>query len=175
MPSRPDGPLDFPVMVEPNTQDSIDIEKRFFLSESKIRNLKAFISSDKSSTVQNPTTTEVVSALFYKCAATAGANLSNTGNSSNDSSSQLVLVSDLPKTIPPSIQSTTTIGNILTAFSTPTYNLEDLRLPKLVSDIRKSKLELSNKDNFKDNTWISKMLEYTNKVNIGIEDAQSYL
>ncbi|KAH0715750.1 hypothetical protein KY284_008655 [Solanum tuberosum] len=175
MPSRPDGPLDFPVMVEPNTQDTIDLEKRFFLSESKIRALKAFVSSDKSSTVQNPTTIEVVSALFYKCAATAGANLSNTGNSSNDSSSQLVLVSDLRKTIPPSIQSTTTIGNILTAFSTPTYNLEDLRLPKLVSDIRKSKLELSNKDNFKENTWISEMLEYTNKVNTGIEDTQSYL
>ncbi|KAG5578492.1 hypothetical protein H5410_058626 [Solanum commersonii] len=84
-------------------------------------------------------------------------------------------VSDLRKTIPPSIQSTTTIGNILTAFSTPTYNLEDLRLPKLVFDIRKSKLELSNKDNFKNNTWISEMLEYTNKVNTGIEDAQSYL
>ncbi|KAH0777305.1 hypothetical protein KY290_008716 [Solanum tuberosum] len=84
-------------------------------------------------------------------------------------------VSDLRKTIPPSIQSTTTIGNILTAFSTPTYNLEDLRLPKLVFDIRKSKLEFSNKDNFKNNTWILEMLEYTNKVNTGIEDAQSYL
>ncbi|KAH0715591.1 hypothetical protein KY284_008496 [Solanum tuberosum] len=170
MPSLPDGPLKFPVVVEPNAQESIEFEKRFFLSESNIRVLKAMIVDDPSSIVQNPTTTEVVSAIVYKCAAIAGANISN----GNDSSSQMVLVSDLRKTIPPSIKSTSTIGNILTAFSTPIYNLEDLRLPKLVADIRKSKHELSTRDNFKENKWVSEMLEYTNKINTGTEDGQSY-
>ncbi|XP_060170163.1 acyltransferase Pun1-like [Lycium barbarum] len=170
MPSRPDGPLDFPVVVEPNTQESVEFEKRFFLSESKIRALKALVASDPSSVVQNPTTTEVASALVYKCAATAGANLSN----GNDSSSQLVLVSDLRKTIPPPIPSTSTIGNILTAFNTPIYNLGDLRLPKLVADIRRSKHELSTRDNFKENTWVLEMLEYANRINTGTEDDQSY-
>ncbi|WMV49244.1 hypothetical protein MTR67_042629 [Solanum verrucosum] len=170
MPSLPDGPLKFPVVVEPNEEESVEFEKRFFLSESNIRALKALIVDDPSSIVQNPTTTEVVSAIVYKCAAIAGANISN----GNDSSSQMVLVSDLRKTIPPSIKSTSTIGNILTAFSTPIYNLEDLRLPKLVADIRKSKHELSTRDNFKENKWISEMLEYANKINTGIEDDQSY-
>ncbi|KAH0715603.1 hypothetical protein KY284_008508 [Solanum tuberosum] len=128
------------------------------------------IVEDPSSIVQNPTTTEVVSAIVYKCAAIAGANISN----GNDSSSQMVLVSDLRKTIPPSIKSTSTIGNILTAFSTPIYNLEDLRLPKLVADIRKSKHELSTRDNFKENKWVLEMLEYANKINTGTEDDQSY-
>ncbi|XP_015158798.1 acylsugar acyltransferase 3-like [Solanum tuberosum] len=170
MPSRPDGPLKFPVVVEPNAQESVEFEKRFFLSESNIRALKALIVDDPSSIVRNPTTTEVVSAIVYKCAAIAGANISN----GNDSSSQMGLVSDLRKTIPPSIQSTSTIGNILTAFSTPIYNLEDLRLPKLVADIRKSKHELSTRDNFKENKWVSEMLEYANKINTGIEDDQLY-
>ncbi|KAK4709348.1 hypothetical protein R3W88_030273 [Solanum pinnatisectum] len=170
MPSLPDGPLKFPVMVEPNAQESIEFEKRFFLSESNIRSLKALIVDDSSSIVQNPTTTEVFSAIVYKCAAIAGANISN----GNDSSSQMVLVSDLRKKIPPSIKSTSTIGNILITFSTPIYNLEDLRLPKLVADIRKSKHELSTRDNFKENKLVSDMLEYANKINTGTEDDQSY-
>ncbi|KAG5578223.1 hypothetical protein H5410_058357 [Solanum commersonii] len=140
MPSLSDGPLKFPIVVEPNAEE-----------------------------MQNPTTTEVVSAIVYKCAAIAGANISN----GNDSSSQMVLVFDLRKTIPPSIKSPSTIGNILTAFSTPIYNLEDLRLPKLVADIRKSKHELSTRDNFKENKWISEMVEYANKLNTGTEDDQS--
>ncbi|KAG5578242.1 hypothetical protein H5410_058376 [Solanum commersonii] len=170
MPSLPDGPLKFPVVVEPNAKESVEFEKMFFLSESNIRALKALIVDDPSSIVQNPTTTEVVSAIVYKCAAIVGANISN----GNDSSSQMVLVSDLRKTIPPSIKSTSTIGNILTAFSTPIYNLEDLRLPKLVADIRKSKHELSTRDNFKENKWVSEMLEYANKINTRTEDDQSY-
>ncbi|XP_004251404.1 acyltransferase Pun1-like [Solanum lycopersicum] len=171
MPSLPDGPLKFPVVVEPNGEESIEFEKRFFLSESNIRALKALIVDDPSSIVQNPTTTEVVSAIVYKCAAIAGA---NTSNGNNDSSSQMVFVSDLRKTIPPSIKSTSTIGNILTTFSTPTYNLEDLRLPKLVADIRKSKHELSTRDNFNENRWVSEMIEYANKINTGTEYELSY-
>lgn len=170
MPSLPDGPLEFSVVVEPNAEESIEFEKRFFLSESNIKALKALVVNDPSSIVQNPTTTEVVSAIVYKCAALANANLS----SANNSSSQMVLVSDLRKTIPYTMPSTSTIGNILTAFSTPIYNLEDLTLPKLVADIRKSKYELSIRDNFKENTWISEMLEYANKINTGTEDDQSY-
>lgn len=170
MPSRPDGPLDFPPVVEPNTQENTEVEKRFFFSESKIRELKALVTANQSSTEQNPTRTEVVSALVYKCAAIAGASLS----SANDSSSLLVLVSDLRKTIPPPIPSASTIGNIITSFSTPMYSLGDLRLPKLVADIRKSRHELSNKDNFKENTLVSEVLEYINRISTGTGDDQSY-
>ncbi|KAK4720754.1 hypothetical protein R3W88_010987 [Solanum pinnatisectum] len=136
MPSVPfDGPL-----FSPFTKQKKEgcIQKRFVFSESKINALKVL----------------VVSALLYKCAASS--------STTNVGRSQLVLPlnlrsqASLQPPLPP-----TTIGNILTIFSTPIYeNYEqDLKLPKLVTDIRKSKHDLSTKNNIQENMFVKEMLE----------------
>ncbi|XP_049391687.1 acyltransferase Pun1-like [Solanum stenotomum] len=146
MPSVPfDVPLFSPV-IEPKKERCI--QKRFVFSESKINALKALVVAE--SCVQNPTRNEVVSALLYKCAASS--------STTNLGRSQLVQTSNLRSQapLPP-----TSIGNIATIFSTPIYeNYEhDLKLTKLVTDIRKSKHDLSTKNNLQENEYIRVMLE----------------
>ncbi|TMW82390.1 hypothetical protein EJD97_006047 [Solanum chilense] len=140
-----DVPL-FPTVIEPKKERRI--QKRFVFSESKINALKALVVAE--SCVQNPTRNEVVSALLYKCAA-----FSSTTKSGR---SQLVQTSNLRSQtpLPP-----TSIGNIATIFSTPIYeNYEhDLKLPKLVTDIRKSKHDLSTRNNLQENEYVKVMLE----------------
>ncbi|OIS99435.1 PREDICTED: acylsugar acyltransferase 3-like [Nicotiana attenuata] len=152
IPSPSDGPLAFPVIVS-KPEERIELEKRFYLSASKIRALKDLVAAE--SGVENPTTTEVVSALVYKSAA-----MFNLGSSHEQS--RLILLSDIRKEISHSVPSTS-IGNILTVFSTPIYNnKEDLKVSTLVADIRKSKHELSSRDNFKENEWASGILHAYN-------------
>ncbi|KAH0678474.1 hypothetical protein KY284_019559 [Solanum tuberosum] len=146
MPSVPfDVPLFSPV-IEPKKERCI--QKRFVFSESKINALKALVVAE--SCVQNPTRNEVVSALLYKCAASS--------STTNLGRSQLVQTSNLRSQapLPP-----TSIGNIATIFSTPIYeNYEhDLKLPKLVTDIRKSKHDMSTRNNLQENEYITVMLE----------------
>ncbi|KAL3370225.1 hypothetical protein AABB24_007319, partial [Solanum stoloniferum] len=149
MPSPFDGPLVSPV-VEPKMEGCI--HQRFIFSESKINALKALVAAE--SCVQNPTRNEVVSALIYKCAASS--------STSNLGRSQLVLTSNLRSQassqppLPP-----TTIGNMVTIFSTPIYenHERDLRLSKLVTDIRKSKHDLSTRNNLQENELVIEMLD----------------
>ncbi|KAM3374360.1 hypothetical protein BC332_33086 [Capsicum chinense] len=52
------------------------------------------------------------------------------------------------------------IGNLLTVFSSPIYhNEEELKLPKLVTDIRKSKNNLSTRNNVEENELDIEMLD----------------
>ncbi|XP_049386505.1 acyltransferase Pun1-like [Solanum stenotomum] len=149
MPSPFDGPL-LSHVIEPKKKRCI--QKMFVFSESKINALKALVVAE--SYVQNPTRNEVVSALLYKCAASS--------STTNLGRSQLVLPlnlrsqASLQPPLPP-----TTIGNILTIFSTPIYeNYErDLRLSKLVTNIRKSKHDLSTKNNIQENMFVKEMLD----------------
>ncbi|XP_016447324.1 acyltransferase Pun1-like [Nicotiana tabacum] len=115
-----------------------------------MRDLKELVATE--SGVENPTTTGLVNALVYKCAA-----IVNLGSSHEQS--WLVLLSDIRKEISHSVPPTS-IGNILTIFTSPIYNNKgDLRVSNLVADIRKSKHELSNRDSsFKENEWASRML-----------------
>ncbi|CAN4090195.1 unnamed protein product [Withania somnifera] len=140
-PSTLDGPLISPVIK--SIKGEACIEKRFLFSESKINALKALVAAE--SPIQNPTRNEVVNALLYKCAAT------------NSRRSQLVQVSDLRRQtispLPP-----TTIGNIFTIFSSPIYE-QDLKLSKLVTDIRKSKQDLFTRNNLQENELIKEMLD----------------
>ncbi|CAN4090196.1 unnamed protein product [Withania somnifera] len=126
-PSTLDGPLISPV-IKPERRQA-RIQKRFVFPESKINALKALVVAE--SPIQNPTRNEVVNALLYKCAASSSATLS-----------QLVQISNLrisQQLLPP-----TTVGNIVTIFSTKIYENDkhDLRLPELVTHIRKSKQDL---------------------------------
>ncbi|KAH0678488.1 hypothetical protein KY284_019573 [Solanum tuberosum] len=150
MPSLPfDGPLFSPIIKQ---KKEGCIQKRFVFSESKINALKALVVAE--SCVQNPTRNEVMSALLYKCAASS--------STTNLGRSQLVLPLNLrsqeslqPPLPPP------TIGNILTIFSTRIYeNYErDLKLPKLITDIRKSKHDLSTRNNLQENMFVTEMLD----------------
>ncbi|KAH0684536.1 hypothetical protein KY289_022288 [Solanum tuberosum] len=149
MPSPFDGPL-LSHVIEPKKKRCI--QKRFVFSESKINALIALVVAESS--VQNPTRNEIVSTLLYKCAASS--------STTNFGRSQLVLPlnlqsqASLQPPLPP-----TTIGNILSIFSTPIYeNYErNLKLPKLVTDIRKSKHDLSTRNNIQENMFVTEMLE----------------
>lgn len=148
-PSPFDGPLVASV-IESKNKDCI--QKRFVFSDSKLSALKAYIADE--SGLQNPTRSEVVNALLYKCAAFAVS-----GSSGSFQRSQLIQYSNLRERISPPLPPST-IGNILTVFSTPIYNNErDLRLPKLVRDIRKYKNNLSSKNNLEENEWVVEMLD----------------
>lgn len=94
-----DGPLDFPLIVSKKEEERV--EKRFIISASKVRALKALVAAD--SGVQNPTRSEVVSALIYKCAAISTNNVANyLGGSFKHS--QLVHISNLRKIISPPLR-----------------------------------------------------------------------
>ncbi|XP_009793426.1 acyltransferase Pun1-like [Nicotiana sylvestris] len=148
-PSPFDGPLVASV-IESKNKDCI--QKRFVFSDSKLSALKAYIADE--SGLQNPTRSEVVNALLYKCAAFAVS-----GSSGSFQRSQLIQYSNLRERISPPLPPST-IGNILTVFSTPIYNNErDLRLPKIVRDIRKYKNNLSSKNNLEENEWVVEMLD----------------
>ncbi|XP_059301924.1 acyltransferase Pun1-like [Lycium ferocissimum] len=148
IPSPFDGPLVFPLV---DSKPEEGIQKRFVFSASKISTLKALVAHE--SGVTNPTRNEVVNALLYKCAASAN------DNSGSFKPSQLIQCSNLRASMSPPLPPTS-IGNILTVFSTPIYHEEqDLKLPKLVADIRKSKDNLSGRNNVEQNELVSEMLD----------------
>ncbi|XP_019226719.1 PREDICTED: acylsugar acyltransferase 3-like [Nicotiana attenuata] len=123
--SPSDSPLSFPAILS-KLEECIELEKRFYFSASKIRALKDLVVAELS--VENPTTTEVVSALVYECAV-----IINLGSSHEQS--RLVLLSDIQKEISHSVPPTS-INNILTIFTAPIYNNKgDLRVSNLVADI----------------------------------------
>ncbi|XP_009765990.1 acyltransferase Pun1-like [Nicotiana tabacum] len=136
----PDGPLASPV----SKKKQECIEKTFDFSALKISPLKAFVEAE--SGVQNPTRNEVVNALVYKCAANAA---------SIHQSHQLVQYTNIRPSVSPPLPPTS-IGNLLTVFSTPIYNSSregDFNLSKIVTDIRNSKQKLLSRDNIKENEW----------------------
>ncbi|KAF3662815.1 hypothetical protein FXO38_10952 [Capsicum annuum] len=102
----------------------------------------------------NVTSNEAVSALLYKCAASSATVV----NSGLFKRSQLVQFSDLRQIISPRLPPNS-IGNLLTVFSSPIYhNEEELKLPKLITDIRKSINNLSTRNNVEENELAIEML-----------------
>ncbi|KAF3684878.1 putative deacetylvindoline O-acetyltransferase-like isoform X2 [Capsicum annuum] len=142
----PIGPLVSPVI---GLQIDQCVQKRFIFSSTKLSALKSSID------VQNVTSNEAVNALLYKCAAFSAC----TVNSGSFKRSQLIQFSDLRAMIslqlPPN-----SIGNLITAFSSPIYdNKEELKLPKLITDIRKSKNNFSARNNIEENEYAIEMLD----------------
>ncbi|TMW82774.1 hypothetical protein EJD97_004965 [Solanum chilense] len=142
----PIGPLVSPVFG--SDMDKC-VQKRFVFSSTKLSALKSSIG------VQDVTSNEAVNALIYKCAASSAI----VANTSLFKQSQLVQPSDLrgimSSTLPPN-----PIGNLVSIFSSPIYkDEEELKLPKLVTDIKKSKNYLSARNNVEENEFAIEMLD----------------
>ncbi|KAM3307662.1 acyltransferase Pun1-like [Capsicum chacoense] len=144
--SSPIGPLVSPIMG--SYMDKC-VQKRFIFSSTKLSALKSSIG------VQNVTSSEAVSALLYKCAAFSAIAV----NSGSFKRSQLIQLSDLREMISPQLPPNP-IGNIFSIFSSPIYDKkEELKLSKLVADIKKSKNNLSTRKNVEENELAIEMLD----------------
>ncbi|CAN4100707.1 unnamed protein product [Withania somnifera] len=131
------------VLLSPVIGSDVDkcVQKRFIFSSTKLSALKSSIA------VQNVTSTEAVSVLLYKCAARSATAV----NSGLFKRSQLIQFADLREVISPRLPSNS-IGNLFTIFSSPIYNNEEeLKFSKLITDIRKSKNNLSTRNNLEEN------------------------
>ncbi|MCD7458610.1 hypothetical protein HAX54_038657 [Datura stramonium] len=149
-PSLPDG------MVSPEFGSVLDgcIQKRYMFSSSQLRALKTYVAED--SGVQNPTRTEVISALIFKCfAAIAKANSGSFRNST------LVHFAN-ERGFYPNLPSKS-IGNVITNFCIPIAKEGDMNVPKIVSSIRREKQVFYNKDNVKKNKWATDIYELAKK------------
>ncbi|KAM3307656.1 acyltransferase Pun1-like [Capsicum chacoense] len=143
------GPLVCPVRRLNAETSAHCVQRRFIFSRTKLSALKSLIG------MQNVTSNEAMSALVYKCAAFSATML----NSGSFKRSQLVQFFDLRQMISPQLPPNS-IGNILTVFSSPIYhNEEERKLPKLVTDIRKSKHNLSTRNNVEENELAIEMLD----------------
>ncbi|XP_060185809.1 acyltransferase Pun1-like [Lycium barbarum] len=139
------SPSDYGPLVSPVSKIKQEcVEKTFDFSASKLSALQALVESEA---IQYPTRNEVVNALVYKCAA-------NAASSANPH--QLVQYMNIRESTSPPLPPTS-IGNILTVFSTPIHK-GDLGLAKIVADIRKSKNNCSTTRNNEHNEWVSEIL-----------------
>ncbi|KAG5589701.1 hypothetical protein H5410_040215 [Solanum commersonii] len=147
-PSPPNGPLDSPVV--PSILDGCT-QKRYVFSSSKVSELRSSVASE--SQVKNPTPTEVLSALLFKCVAKAV-----TANSGSFVPSKLIQYADLRGMISPKLPPNS-IGNVLSHFSTHISNEADMNLPQIVSLMREEKQLFRTRDNIKENAWALEILE----------------
>ncbi|KAM3270455.1 acyltransferase Pun1 [Capsicum chacoense] len=147
-PSPPSGPLDSPVV--PSILDGCT-QKRFVFFSSKVSALRSFVSGE--SQVKNPTTTEILSALIFKCVAKAV-----TTNSGSFVPSKLIQYADLREMISPKLPPNS-VGNVLSHFSTHISNEADMNLPQIVSLMRNEKQLFRIRDNIKENAWALEILE----------------
>nr|WPF47618.1 BAHD acyltransferase [Hyoscyamus niger] len=147
-PSPPSGPLDSPVV--PSILDGCT-QKRYIFSSKNVSKLKSFVASE--SQVKNPTTTEVLSTLLFKCVSKAV-----TVNLGSFVPSKLIQYADLREMISPKLPPKS-VGNVLSHFSTHISDEAEMNLPTILSLMRKEKQLFRNKDNIKENAWALEILE----------------
>nr|AOR06331.1 acylsugar acyltransferase [Petunia axillaris] len=118
----------FPPTNEPLTEPLREqcVTKRLLFSNHTLRSLAT------DSEVKNPTRVETLTALLYKCAMKAN-------YSSSFKSSILFQTINLRPIIP---LPDNTPGNLSSSFFVPTYNEEEMKLSRLISQLRKEKEEL---------------------------------
>ncbi|WMV54021.1 hypothetical protein MTR67_047406 [Solanum verrucosum] len=121
--------------------------KRYVFFNSKLEKLKTQVESETG--VQNPTRLEVLSALIYKCAATAAR-----ANSSSFKPSMLVLAVNVRPILDPPLP-TRAIGNILTMIKVTAMSEDEMTIAKVVREIRKAKDELKKEDQVKESKVMS--------------------
>ncbi|XP_060174386.1 acyltransferase Pun1-like [Lycium barbarum] len=140
------GPFIAPLFMS-NKHDCV--QRRYIFSNEKLLNLKNTVAAE--SEVQNPTRTEVVSALIFKCAVAAAK-----ANSTFFQPPSMVQAVDLRAQIglPPNA-----IGNLLTICPTSITNEENMTISKSVSQMRKSKELAYNRDNVNDNMFVALLLQ----------------
>ncbi|XP_006345867.1 acylsugar acyltransferase 3-like [Solanum tuberosum] len=130
--------------------------KRFVFPAAKVNALKAKFSFD--SGVQNPTRTEVVSTLIYKCALAA-----RTRNFGSFKQSSLFQVSYMRERHNPPLSQDVS-GNIVSGFSVETTNERDVNCPRLVSELRNEKEKLDqDKAKAIENAFISEVVDSIEK------------
>ncbi|MCD7449656.1 hypothetical protein HAX54_001083 [Datura stramonium] len=145
-PSPPSGPFASPV-IESNKEDCV--QRRYIFSPSKLRELKTLVAAEAE--IQNPTRTEVVSALLFKSIVSAVK-----ANSGSFLPSTLVQYIDLRHqfNLAPNV-----VGNLLTIFPTSIYKEENMKLSTIVGEMRKGKDQAYKRDNLKENVWVEEILE----------------
>ncbi|KAM3327795.1 hypothetical protein P3S68_033844 [Capsicum galapagoense] len=156
LPSPPDqGPLVSPV----SKKKQECVEKTFDFTPAKLNALKASVNKSEEILQYPPTRSEVVNALVYKCAANAAS--SSLSDRSSPPAHQLVQYMNIRESISPPLPPTS-IGNMLTAFSTPIHREGDLTIAKVIANIRKSRDDYNNNNNTRNkdqhNEWVSEIL-----------------
>ncbi|MCD7459740.1 hypothetical protein HAX54_041850 [Datura stramonium] len=121
--------------------------KRLVFSNAKLNLLKAQVASETG--VQNPTRIEVLSALIYKCAATAAR-----ANSSCFKPSVLAQMVNLRPIFDPPLP-TRAIGNIFSMIPVATASEDEMTIARVVRELRKAKGKLKNEDYMKENKLVS--------------------
>ncbi|XP_009616124.1 acyltransferase Pun1-like [Nicotiana tomentosiformis] len=127
------------------------IQRKFIFPIQKLNKLKALIAA--TSNVQNPTRNEVVSALIFKCIV-AAVKVVNSGKSFQpwimSQSFDLRHQIDLPPN---------SIGNILTSTYISIAAEKYMTLANIVTEMRKEKQRVCDRDNVEDNLFLKKFLE----------------
>ncbi|KAG5586455.1 hypothetical protein H5410_046889 [Solanum commersonii] len=139
------------VTRDPNVETIPPYVKRYYFTITTNSALKSYVASETQ--VKNPTRTEVVSALIFKCIAKAV-----TANSRSFVPSKLIHYADLREMISPKLPPNS-LGNVLSHFSTHISNVGDMNLPNIVSVMRKEKQLFRTRDNIKENAWALEILE----------------
>ncbi|KAG5583503.1 hypothetical protein H5410_054130 [Solanum commersonii] len=135
-------------------EESTYLRKRFVFPIDKLNALKAKIVHE--SKVQNPTRSEVVSSLLYKCAIDAR----KVNNSGSFKPSYLFQLANMCQRLNPPL-SHDACGNILSGYFVEINNERDVNCSKLVREMRKGKLNLHAKKN----VIISEVIESIEKGN----------
>ncbi|XP_049376286.1 acylsugar acyltransferase 3-like [Solanum stenotomum] len=121
--------------------------KRYLFSNSKLEMLKSQVTSETG--VQNPTRLDVLSALIYKCAATAAR-----ANSSSFKPSLLALAVNLRPILDPPLP-TRAIGNMVSYIKVVTMSEDEMTIGRVVREIRKGKDEVKKEDHVKENKLVA--------------------
>ncbi|KAF3637600.1 putative 3beta-hydroxysteroid-dehydrogenase/decarboxylase isoform 2-like [Capsicum annuum] len=137
------------------------VQQRLIFPTDKLNALRAKVSAD--SGVENPTRSEIVSALLFKCATKA---------SSSMLPSKLIHFLNIRTMIKPRLPRSA-IGNILSTFSIKSTNEQDIELPMLVRNLRKEVEVAYKKDQVEQNELILQVVESTSKGKIPFEDDEN--
>ncbi|KAL3377668.1 hypothetical protein AABB24_003862 [Solanum stoloniferum] len=150
------GPLIAPLM-ESNVSECV--QKRFIFPTAKLDAFRAKVAAE--SGVENPTETEVVSALLFKCVIKAASNTTTT--------SKLVHYLDVRTMMTPPLPRSA-IGNILSVLSTIATKEQDIEIPTLVRNLRKGVEVAYKKDQVEQNELILEIVESIRKGKIPFDD-----
>nr|ATG80133.1 putative BAHD acyltransferase 12081 [Atropa belladonna] len=152
------GPLIAP-QIESNVSECV--QKRFIFSTAKLDALRAKVAAK--SGVENPTRSEVVSALLFKCATKAAS------STTSMRPSKLVHYLNVRTMIQPRLPRSA-IGNLLSVFSTTATNEQDIELPTLVRNLRNEVRLACKKDQIQQNELVFEIVDSMRKGKIPFED-----
>ncbi|KAJ8545037.1 hypothetical protein K7X08_017620 [Anisodus acutangulus] len=152
------GPLIAP-QIESNVSECV--QKRFIFPTAKLDALRAKVAAE--SGVENPTRSEVVSALLFKCATKADS------STTTMRPSKLVHYLNVRTMIKPRLPRSA-IGNLLSIFSITATKEQDIELPVLVRNLRDEVRLAYKKDQIQRNELVLEIVDSMRKGKIPFED-----